>query len=288
MQDNKNRDLDRQVNVSNREIIELRNRLNQLNDQKEALFSKKMAVSGKIKELISIARAKREERNKLTDSVKEEKTQRGNLNVQIKAKIDEIKVLKEQCPKGGWFNMRETQAVTARINRLNEKIETEVISFEKERQFMKQIKELKKHHDELVKADSLRDKINSLSKEIDALKLGANQKHTGIQERAKVSQEQHEIVLDISKKIDELKAEENKLSQEFAAKKKEFNQVNELLKEKLEKIGKQPLIKRDKKYERKERLKQSLKEKQLQVQEKLKNRQKLTTEDLLILQSDPV
>ncbi len=289
MQDNKQKDLTNHIYVSDREIIELRNKLNQLNDQKEALFSKKKIVSGKIKELISIVRAKREKRNKLTDSVKEEKTQRGDLNLQIRTKIDEIKALKEQCLKTGRrLNVRENpQDIKERINRLNEKIETEVISFEKEQQTMKQIKELKKRYDELVKVSSVWDEVGTLSKEIDTLKIGANQKHTYIQEKAKVSQEQHEIVLDISKKIDELKIEEKQLNEKFAEKKKEFNQINDLLKEKLTGLGKQPFYepKQDKKQKRKEQLNQSLKEKQVHVQEKLKSGQKITTEDLLIIQS---
>lgn len=291
MQDNESKDLTKQIHALNKEIIELRNRLNQADNQKEKAFSQKNSISRQIKELIDFVKVRRVERNKLTDAVQEEKKSRSDFNNKIKIKIEEIKALKSQIKPDEKKSFRESPSnIKSLMNKLNEKIETEVMSFDKEQKIMKQIKGLKKKYDEFSRGNDLSDKVHKLSEEIDALKATADLKHREIQEKAKSSQEIHEKILEVSKKIEELKKEEEKFADEFSSKKKEFFGINSKLKEKLSELtslNKKVFVKKKSanlsKYEKD---RNTIKAKQEAVQEKLRKGEKLTTEDILVLQSD--
>ncbi len=288
MHDNEKSNSAKQIHALNQEIIKLRKRLNELDDQKEAVFAKKNAVSKTIRELIAQAKEKRVERNRITDSVKEEKQTRENLNSTIRSKIDEINALKKQLAGKSKTNEGNPAKIKIIIENLDEKIEREVMSFEKETKIMKQIRGLKKSYDELTAGNAVWAKINTLSLEVDALKKDADSKHRGIQEKARVSQEKHENVLEVSKKIDELREEEKKLREEFAKKKKEFLEVNANLKDKLAEFAKlnesNAVHAASARRAGESKIKHYLKEKLKRVQEKLQDRKKLTTEDILILQ----
>lgn len=289
MHDNEKGRPARQIHALNQEIRELRKRLNELDDQKEAAFAKKNTVSKTIKELITQAKEKRIERNRITDSVKEEKEIRGTLNSGIRTRIGEITALKSQLSDKSGARENNPARIKIMIDRLNEKIETEVMSFEKETKLMKQIKDLKKQYNEMVAGSAVWAKVNVLSKEVDALKKDADSTHKHIQEKARASQEKHENVIEVSKKIDELKQEEKRLREDFTRKKREFGEINTKLKDKLAeftKLKKEGAAHAGPAGGGASKIRQDLKEKLRLVQEKVRNREKLTTEDILTLQME--
>ena len=93
---------------------------------------------------------------------------------------------------------------------------------------------------------------------------------------------------EISAEIDKMKAEEQDAFSKFSEFRKKFHEVNSQLKEKLKALNeiKSQLDKID--SERKEKRKQEqesfFKSKEEEINQKIKKRQKLTTEDLLIFQ----
>lgn len=287
MRDNEKSNSAKQIHALNQEIIELRKRLNELDDRKEAVFAKKNAVSKTIRELIAQAKEKRVERNRITDSVKEEKQTRETLNSRIRARIGEITALKSQLSDKSGVRENNPVRIKMMIGKLDEKIETEVMSFEKETKLMKQIRGLKKQYNEIAAGSAVLAKINTLAEEVNALRKDADSKHRGIQEKARVSQEKHESVLEVSKTIDGLKEEEKKLREEFAKKKREFGEVNAKLKDKLAeftKLKKDDAVHAASARPGESKIKRNLREKLKLVQEKVRNHEKLTTEDILILQ----
>jgi len=92
----------------------------------------------------------------------------------------------------------------------------------------------------------------------------------------------------LSNQIDEHKKNEKEVFNKFTAAKDDFNKVNEALKERLvamNKINEELKTHKIKtKEETREREVKTLAEKSKQVNEKIKGRKKLTTEDLLVYQ----
>jgi phosphoserine phosphatase len=282
----------RQINELNSEIRQLKTSLNKINDQKEAFFRKKEELNKQISELIGEVKLSRSERNQFTTSVKESKVIRRELNSKIIGKIEAIKKLnKEKNEIARKHNIEgDPSHIKAEIEKLNSKIETEVMSFNKEKGVMKEINALKKKYDKAKKVSDVWDKVHELSTEIENLKEKADAKHKSVQSSAKTSQEKHEIMMNASHDIDDIKKKEEGYYAKFIEKKKEFTEVNTKLKEKLEEIANLNLKlgerKKEKKKEKESKNRTKLDDLKKQVEEKLKKGGKLTTEDLIILQGE--
>lgn len=267
-----------------------RSRLREFNAQKESLFSQRNAVSQKIRALIGQIKTKKSERNLLTDSVKAQKDDRAKLSKEIRDKIDVIKALKEKLPKPAPSQVhkgpRESPGrIRAQIEELNRKIETEAPSFEKEQKFMKMIKELKRQLDETEKRDEGSSEVRALSKEIDALKVKADSAHDEVQEKARQSQTLHEQILAWSKEVDELKKQEESLQSQFLTAKKEHDELAIKLGEMhAEREHKARDNQQRQEVQEQARQKKRLSQRIEEVQEKIKKGEKLTTEDLIVLQ----
>ncbi len=273
-----------------KEADNLRTLLNQINDQKEDWFRKKEDAGKKIRELIAKVKDAKTKRNELTNTVKVDKDKRQKLHDVIVTKVEEIKKLnseKDATIKKG-KPLASVHALTEQIEKLQRKIETEVMSFDKEKELMKKIKELKKQKLESAALNGTFDDSRKLSKEIDKMKKEANIVHKTIQDNAKNSQTQHETILETSKQIDVLKVEEEEAYKKFFEFKQQFTDANNKLKEKLidlnelyQKLGKE---KEEKKEERKQQRRKTLRQKEHEVNEKIRKGEKLTTDDLLVLQ----
>jgi len=91
------------------------------------------------------------------------------------------------------------------IDKLNEKIETEALSFDKEKKFMEQIKRLKKVYDEVGGVKEVTDKINSIATEIDTAKEKANEAHNKLKKVMKDHKGGYREFFSISRQINTIK-----------------------------------------------------------------------------------
>ena len=285
------KDIFRTLGELRQEVLLLKTELNQIDEQKEAAFQKKEKYNSQIRGLISAIKEDKHERDKLTKEVKEEKGKREEYNKQIKENISNIKSLegqKEAILKK-YKIQNDPSLIKQDIERLEFRIETEAMSFEKEKQLMKSINALRKKYNEAKKVSSVWEKIHELSKAIDNERRGAKDFHNKVQNKAKESQHHHEEMISLSKDVDALKKEETQAFEKFVALKKKFNEVNEKLKEKLVEMSKIRVeVDKTKKETREEKRKKDediLKTKEEMVNEKLRKGEKLTTEDLLVFQN---
>ncbi|MCK5107441.1 MAG: hypothetical protein KAQ83_01825, partial [Nanoarchaeota archaeon] len=202
---------------------------------------------------------------------------------EIKEKIEEFKTIKPVQNKGNYTDVKNLRF---QIEKLEEKMETEALSFDKERKLNDVIKQKKKELKEVGASSENFDKARGLSKDIEVVKKKADEKHKEIQDKAKKSQELHLQILEISKEVDGLKTKRDTAQNKFLELKKKFVQLNNKLKvnisvvrEKLKRNKKEKKVKESKKE------KEIVKEKSEEVKEKLKKKGvKLTTEDLLVMQ----
>ena len=274
-----------------KEISELRSNLNNINDEKEALFNKKNEIGGRIRQLIAAVKENKDKRNELTNAVKLNKEKRQKIHDDISEKIKEVKKTEPEHKEETRKTIREIPNIhflEKQLEGMNRKFETEVMSFDKEQVLMKKIKELKRQKNEAKEMLSAVIGNRKASKEIDQLKKEANLIHNVIQTTAKESQEKHEKILEVSKEIDKLKAEEDEAYKKFIELKQKFNDANNYLREKLnemndiyKKLGHEREEKEEKQTQSRRK---TLKQKEMEVNEKIRKGEKLTTDDILVLQ----
>jgi uncharacterized coiled-coil DUF342 family protein len=224
--------------------------LNDIRDRKETLFESRRIVSQEIKSLFDKLKKFKEMRDEHTKKVHELKIAREALNVEIKHKISQV--------KGATGPKVPVAKIKKEIEKLQYYLETNPLSPEKEKGVMKSINEKEKMISKSVDVPA--------SPEIEALKNKSNEIHAEIQTLAKTSQENHEKIIDISKDIKILKAREKDIHALFTDAKESYKGIKES---------------RPKKKTADKKNEDDLKERQNEVEEKIKNKQKLTTEDLL-------
>ena len=286
----KKQELTKKFDDVKKEIKRLRDRLIDLNNQKEAWFEKKEKTNREISKYIKQTREFKSQRDSLTKDVKEIKEKRKEHNEKIKKNIDEIKRLeKEKMEIIKKYNLKgDPSRIKEEIDRLERIIETEAPSFEKEKEIMKKIKELKKNYKEAEQVSNVWEKINGLSKETERLQQLADEVHKKVQGKASSSQQKHEEMLATIKKLKELEEKKAKEYEKFIGYKRSFVEVNNQLKEKLAIMNELNKIlsgERERiKLEKKLAIEATLKSKEEQIEDKIKKKKKLTTEDLLVFQ----
>lgn len=284
------KDLLNSLSQIRKEISGLRTQLNELNEKKEALFEQKDTFSKKIIANITEIKQLKRERDEYTNKVKSLKIERQNLNERIQKISEELKSnLSEKDQVKDKSNIKGNPSlIKSQIEELEYKIETEGMSFDKEKKLMIEINDLKKQLDGSKEFLVISDKVRDMRKEVRDLRRDANIIHKSVQDNAQNSQERHEKIITLSKEIDEIKKDEKDFFDKFMVAKEEFNKVNDVLKEKLVEMNRvnDELRKNNikTKEEKKEKENQTLAEKSKRVTEKIKGRKKLTTEDLLVFQ----
>src|SRR3989338_2559935 len=284
------KELVEELNKHRSEVSKLKNSLNELDLEKESWFRKKEEFSGRIRSSIQKIKDSKTKRDSLTQDVKELKSRRDNINKGISPKLKDFDNLKkENINLAKSFGTKESSSkIRQNIEKMEFRIETEPMSFDKEQALMKKIKELKRLYGDARSVDESNKKLNEISDEIKKMKKEANEVHKLIQDKAKQSQVLHDEILKISAEIDKMKVDEEGSFRKFLYFRKKFNEVNAQLKEKLKSMNgvKEQLDKMDFDRKEKRRLEQEsfLKSKEDAVNEKFRKGQKLTTEDLLVFQ----
>ncbi|MDP2749980.1 MAG: hypothetical protein Q8O89_04060 [Nanoarchaeota archaeon] len=290
LSDAEKNNLSRKLEESKREISKFRDELNNLNEQKESWFRKKVETSKKIVDLIRHSKTSKDKRNEFTKQVHELKQERSKFTEAVKGKISELKVLNSQRTEliSKLKTKEDPREIKSQIKKMEYKIETEPMSFDKERELMKKIKELKKKFEGFSEIMKVEDKIRKLSKTIDDEKRVEREVHNKVQVVAKEGQARHEEMVGSSSTIDELKKEEKEHEAKFLEFRKLFAEKNEELKQKLpmlrdlgEKLGEHI---GELKEERKKKQRSDIDSRVKEVQEKMKSGKKLTTEDIMLLQ----
>ncbi|MBI4454027.1 hypothetical protein HY636_05275 [Candidatus Woesearchaeota archaeon] len=281
----------KKLNEKKEIVRQLRSKLNEIHEQKEQWFKEKDKISGEIRKNIGQVKDSKTKRDTLSTTVKKNKETRDEINNQIKQKIDELKALeKEKSDIIAKYHIQEDpMQIKKMVEHLEFTLETNVMSFDKEKKLMDQIKALKKRYKEADKVSTVWKKIHSLSKEIETLKQESNLFHRQVQVQATQSQEKHETLIESSKIIKDLKKTELEAYDKFMVLKTQFTEVNAKLKEELKELNsiyeKLDMNKEEIIGMKKERQKKTLNEKRKEVGEKLKLGKKLTTEDILAFQS---
>ncbi len=274
------------------DISTLKSKLNELNEKKEFWFKKKAELQKQVSDLISGLKQIKSDKDTFNQDLIDEKNTRDKYNSEVKLLVSEIKKLnKEKKDFLAKYNLKfDPSKLKEKIQNLEQSIETEAYSFEKEKKVMDEIKKLKKLYDETSMLNTIVEKAEEISKKIEVAKSKADEAHKKFKDLSNDNKEGYKEFIDSSKRINELKNEQEDAYRNFIELKKEFGVVNSQLKQKLVELNDAQSqvtgIKEEKQKERRSKERQILKEKAKDVEEKLKKRKKLTTEDLIVFQGN--
>src|SRR3989344_8975953 len=277
-------ELNNKLRLLKSEIFSSKSKLNDLNKQKEEWYSKKEDLKKEIRELIKGIKNMKNISDSTRRNIQQYKEERDNYNKKVKELVEEIKKLnKEKKDIFSKLKIKDPIRIKRDIERLEESIEIEAFSFDKETKIMKKIKDLKKIYQESSQATELLDKIDNISKEIDNTRNKAEEYHKKLIDSIKGNRESFNSFMELSKRISNLNKLQQDAFEKFIGYKKEFAKANNMLKEKLL----ESRVIQNKLIVEKEEEKKSLQERQRDiVEQKIKAKKKITTEDLLAFQEE--
>ncbi len=251
-----------------------------LHEHKEKAYQELHELSRQIGAAIRELKERRDKRNELTKHAQEQKQLRKDLSKVIKEKIAEVKVLRA---KRGDKPVRVADPrdrgdspakIKMEIQRIEHKLETSAMEFTEEQKLTKILKEKKAQLAKMGGENELDHTIRALSKEIDKLKKESDVAHEAVTTSARQSQEEHERILALSKQIEDWKARDAQLQEQYGKLKEQIHAKSDVLP-----------TKKPKKQQPSAEDEQVLKEKAAEVELKVKEGRKLTTEDLLAFQA---
>ncbi len=267
-----------------KELSGIRVKLRDLHEQKEETFQKSKALREKMRALNSRIKGLKESRDVLTKQVKETKSERDKLNIVVKEKASFKKEAdqKKQSLAGKVGPPESPRQIKEQIRRLETKLETEVMPFPKEQQLTKMLKELKARYKEMAVVEEAWKEVNTTAADFSEARRKAQELHHEVQKLAEGSQEKHEQVNQLYEELKKARGEEQPLAEkhlqlkvEYAQKKKELAEISARVDE-LAKLF----------HEEKEKsFRSKVREKTEEVKEKIKQRKKLSTEDILAFQA---
>ena len=266
------------------EISILKNKLNELNKEKEKWFSKKENLKDEIKELVKQIKNIKNISDTTTKGINDYRKERDNYNDKVRQLVKEIKKLNEEKKEiFSKLNVKDPVKIKKDIDRLEESIEIEAFSFDKEKEIMKKIKSLKKIYQESSQATELLDKIDEISEDIEETRKKAHDIHEKFIDSLKGNKETFNSFMELSKKISNLKREQEEAFENFINFKKEFSTINNIIKEKILELN---VIQNKLDDDRKEEKVKIYERQKSIVEEKLRSKKKLTTEDLIVFQEE--
>lgn len=273
------------------DVSGLKAKLDELNKSKEEWFSKKEELKQKIAEMISEAKSLRSNKEDFTNKVEELKKGRDQFNAEVQDLVKKIKDLnKQKQDKFAKLGERASPDMIKRqIEKLESDLETQAVSFDKEKKIMKQINSLKKKLSSSEEASTMLSESDDVSKKINEAKAKADEFHQKLKDYVKDHKADFKKFTRLSRDINKMKKVQEEAFAKFIDFKQEFVEANRILKDKLgdvkEKKKEQKKKKEEKIKARQDMEEEMINEKAKEVDEKLKRKKVLTTEDLIAFQA---
>jgi uncharacterized coiled-coil DUF342 family protein len=273
----------------NSEIANMKKKVGEVDREKEDWFKKKEELKTQIKTMIRQIKDIKNKKDEFNKSFIIFKKERDKHNSKVQDIVKKLRQLNEQKKKTfEKYKIKvDPNLLKKKIENLEEKIEIEAFSFNKEKKIMEQIKKLRKDYDESKKVTGVTEEIDNLVKDLNDARKKSNEFHSKLIESKDGGD--YSDFAEMSKKISSMRKIQQEAFNMFIKMKNEFSKVNVLLKAKLLRVNKiKGELGDDKKVklrtrEMEDRRKIEIKAKE--VEEKLKTKKKLTTDDLLVYQS---
>jgi len=268
-----NVDVEPKVDKLKQEIRELSIRLKDIGEQKEKLYKEKNNFDKELNSNIKTAKELRDKKTKIDEEIKGLKVTREKLNNEIKLMFAKLAELKKKFGLDKQRGKRESsEDIYKQIDGMQFAIQTEVLSFDREKQYMERIKKLKLKLKEISGEEAKFKEVVSFKVDLSKKKQEADSTHSKIQQLANESSEIFNKLTESSKTISAIKKQKNVLQKKLKTFKIEIDNLNlklgDLLKDWSEVSSKTDI----------------LPDKTTEIMDKFKKKKRLTTEDILMLQ----
>jgi len=257
----------------------------ELNDKTKEWALRRDELNAQVRKLIDEANQKRESRDKLNAEVKEAKAKRDEWNRKFNDLSDKAMVLRrEKMPKSG-LSIRKNKA---ELRALEKKHMTSVLSAQKEKALMKEMSMLDAKIKEMEREIEQFEEVKQAEKDAREAKDNAESFHKQVSELAEKAQSEHDSMLKLYEEADTLRKEADGAQDKFIEAKLAADEEH---REHIEHIRQvhdfDKIISgiRDKgKKSRRDKDDTSVKKEAEEIFEKFKSGEKLSTDDIMILQ----
>jgi uncharacterized coiled-coil DUF342 family protein len=257
----------------------------ELNDKTKEWAEKRDELNARVRKLIEEANTKRESRDKLNAAVREAKASRDEWNRKFNDLSDKAMALRrEKMPKSG-LSIRKMKA---ELRALEKKHMTSVLSADKEKALMKEMSQLDARIKEMEREIEQFSEVKVAEKDAREAKDNAENFHRQVSELAEKAQIEHDAMLKLYEEADVLRKEADGAQEKFIETKLAADEQH---REHIEHIRQvhdfDKIISgiRDKgRKARKEKDDTSAKKEAEEIFEKFRSGEKLSTEDIMLLQ----
>jgi len=257
----------------------------ELNDKTKEWAQRRDDLNSQVRKLIDEANIKRESRDKLNSEVREAKAQRDDWNRKFNDLSDKaINLRREKMPKSG-LSIRKFKA---ELRALEKKHMTSVLSADKEKALMKEMSQLDAKIKEMEREIEQFSEVKTAEKEARDAKDNAENFHRKVSESAEKAQIEHDAMLKLYEEADRLRKEADSAQEKFIETKLAADEEHREHIEHIRQVHDFDKIItgiRDKgRKARKEKDDTSAKKEADEIFEKFRSGEKLSTEDIMVLQ----
>ena len=279
-------DLEAQRTILNSDAEKHKQRRDELNAQTKEWKAKRDALNAQVRDLVDEAGKARETRNLYNQKVRDAKVVRDEWNAkvsEIRAKINELRPERKEDAEGQSLGQMKKD-----LEKLEYNQQTLTLTSEKEKALVKQISELAKQIREKEKLEEGDDAIKDLVIQLREAKSKAEEAHRDVAESAEQAQAAHDNMLSLYQKADAIRKEADAAQAKFVECKQAADEEHRLHIEQIKSVHEISKsadgIKNKKSAARKKRADVQTKQEAKEIFDKFKAGEKLSTEDLMLLQ----
>ncbi|MGC8912366.1 MAG: coiled-coil protein [Thermoplasmata archaeon] len=274
-------ELEKKIQNLNAEAEKYRIERDRLNDEARKWVEERDRLNNEAKKLADAANEHKKKREEYNNKVKEEKMEREKWNKKTFELADKIRYAKrKKIPKNG----DSIAKLRKELKELEFKQMTSVLSREKEEELIKSIAriqaEIKKREKEIEEDPE----IKALVREYEQAKEEAERHHKLVNEYAEIAQSEHEKMVELYSKADDIRRQADEAQEKFVKAKLEADEAHRKHLEKIREIHDlEKMVHALRQKTRREAKSDSDKQAE-EIYQKFLSGKKITTEELIILQ----
>lgn len=276
-------DEDNKTGNLRKDIGELSSSLKNLSNDKESKYQTISKLNDELNVLLKQASELKEQKAKSDAEIREIKKNRDLMNKSVKdlaGKVKDVKTKNKDVPQSRERTESPLQ-LASQLENLNMRMQTEVMSFEKEQKLMSIMKELKGKLKVVSALDQSRKDFNNANQQLREAKSKADYTHKTVQDLAAKNAEIFMKLSEVSKRIAILKEERDTLKKDVGSLKSRIHGLNQELADKLSTWSS---AKKQNMSTSRQASDKAIAEKAEAAKDKLSKKQKINTDDILAMQ----
>jgi len=268
-----------QLEQLKKEIHVVSVQLKELGEQKEAKYKEKEKINEELNGFIKEAKGLRDKKADVDKKIRELKAKRQSLNKESSGLFSKLRDMKSEIEpaKRDFSNVN----LQKQIEKIEFAIQTEALSFEREKKLMGQLKELKARLNEIKARDAKLKEVRDFRENVNTKKTEADTIHDDIQKLAVESSDIFKKLTEQSENIAKAKQVRENMNKVLQDLKNQISDVDTRLADLLQQWGELTSLPV---FAERDITASEVQKKAEHAMEKLKTHGKLTKEDLLALQ----